>query len=125
MGSARRIDGRTFAVLQREDTQVAEAAGDNVEVVVDDPRVEGAGGRLREVEIQDTREACSEAAQHVRAGARAQAPPLGALDPEPAAAHEPERVPLRLGPQPPEHCAELVVGEDLVDDGAAAGRRWY
>ena len=125
MGSARRRDGRTFAILQREDAQVAEAAGDNAEVVVDDPGVERAGGRLGEVELQDPREPRGEAAQHVRAGARAQAPPLGALDPEPAAAHEPERVPLRLGAQPREHRAELVVGEDLVDEGAAAaGRRW-
>lgn len=114
----------TFAILQREDTQVAEAPGDDVEVVVDDPGVEGAGGGLGEVDLEGSREARGEAAQHVRAGARAQAPPLGALDPEPSAAHEPEGVALHLGPQTGEHRAELVVGEHLVDEGAPAARRW-
>lgn len=121
-------EGRTFAILESENSQIAEATGDDVKVVVDDAGVEGAGQRLGEVELEDAREARCEAAQHGRAGARAQAPPLGALDPEPAAAHEPERVAFRLGPQPHQHRAELVVGEHLVDEGppaaAATSRRW-
>lgn len=129
MGSGRRRDSCTFAILQREDTQAAEASGNDVEVIVDDPGVEGAGGILGEVEVEDSREARGEAAQHVRAGARAQAPPLGALDPEPSTAHEPEGIALRLGSQTGEHRPELVIGEHLINEGGAAAtatatRRW-
>lgn len=115
--------GLTFAVLQGEDSQIAEPPCNDVQIVVDNTGVERAGRRLGEIELENAREACCQAAQHGRTGARAQVAALGALDPEPAPAHEPERVALRLGPQAGEHRTELIVGEHLVDEGLIAFRR--